>query len=399
MALDTLTAVTASLAVSFVLSEIFFRFKYPRAIGQIIAGMLLGIPILKVLISPNVIDDIGFLADVGIIFLLLLIGLEINLEKFRKAERDAVIISLFCAIVPFAFGFILMKAIGYSNIVALVVGAAFSLTAEGTTLKVLIDMKALNSKVGIIILGAGIIDDLFEVIFLSVVLVLAHKAISSLAVLPIKLIVFVIVVYLTYKIFPFFLKIVQKERSRIALLSFIIIFGLTVALVSKKLELGPIIGAFIAGIIIHLSEHSKYEHRETIREIESMTFAFIIPFFFINIGLNFDVSSIAQNFWLTAIILLIATLGKLLGALIATPFTDLSLRQTHLIGWGMNSRGAIELVIAEVARINNLIPIEVYSAIVIMAIVTTLLFPVVMKAILSRDRGILKDEPALAKTS
>lgn len=389
MPLDLLTIVAISLAVSFVLSEIFFRFKYPRVIGQILAGIILGIPLFKVIFTPQALSDIAFLADLGIIFLLLLIGMQLNLDKFKKAKKDAIIIAFFCVLIPFIFGFILMKAVGYSNIVAFVVGAAFSLTAEGTKLKVLLDMKALNTKVGIIMLGAGILDDFFEVIFLSIVLILAHKTFATLAWLPVKLVAFVVVVYVTYKLFPFILKIIQKERSRVATFSFILIFALIVAVVSKKLELGPIIGAFIAGIIIHLRDHRKYEYKENVKELEVMTFALIIPFFFINIGLHFDFSILTHSVWLTAMVLIVATVGKLLGALIATPITDLSLRQTHLIGWGMNSRGAIELVIAEIARINNLIPIEVYSAIVFMAIITTLIFPIILKIIISKDRKIL----------
>lgn len=389
MPLDTLTIVAITLAVSFVLSELFFRFKYPRVIGQILAGIIFGIPLLKTIFSPEVLTDISFLADLGIIFLLLLIGMQLNLEKFKKAEKDAIIIAFFCVLVPFILGFVLMKAVGYYNTVAFVVGAAFSLTAEGTKLKVLLDMKALNTKVGIIMLGAGILDDVFEVIFLSVVLILAHKSFSALTLLPLKLIAFVVIVYATYKVFPSLLKIIQKERSRVAIFSFILIFALIVAVISKKLELGPIIGAFIAGIIIHLSEHRKYEYKENIKELEAITFAFIIPFFFINIGLHFDFSILTNNIWLAVMVLIVATAGKMLGAVIATPLTDLSLRQTHLIGWGMNSRGAIELVIAEVARINNLIPIEVYSAIVFMAVITTMIFPIALKIIVSKDRKIL----------
>ena len=81
-----------------------------------------------------------------------------------------------------------------------------------------------------------------------------------------------------------------------------------------------------------------------------------------------------------------------MGALLATPFTDLSMRQCHLIGWGMNSRGAIELVIATFAFSNNMIPIEIYSGLVVMALVTTLIFPIVMKILISHDRSILKIE-------
>ncbi|MFH1916268.1 MAG: cation:proton antiporter [Nanoarchaeota archaeon] len=387
--MDTLTIVAISLSLSFILSEFFFRFKYPRVLGQLMAGLILGLPLIRVIFDPQVLDDISFLADLGIIFLLLLIGLELNLEKFKQATKNAIIIAISCTAVPFAFGFILMKMAGYTNIVALVVGACFSLSAEGTTLKLLLDMKILNTRVGMIILGAGILDDVLEVIFLSVVLVLSHKAATSIIFLPVKLIIFVVIVYITYKFFPFILRVIQKERSRIATLSFIIIFAIIVAVISKKLDLGPIVGAFIAGIILHLAEHKKYEHKENIKELEAITFAFIIPFFFINIGLHLNFSDLVSNIWLVILVLILATLGKIIGAIIVTPFTNLSLKQTHIIGWGMNSRGAVELVIADIARANNLIPIEVYSAIVIMAIVSTLILPLMIKWLVSDDRKVM----------
>ncbi|MFC2134397.1 cation:proton antiporter, partial [Bacteroidota bacterium] len=147
MAFDTLTIVTICLAVSFVFSELFFRFKYPRVIGQILAGVILGIPLLEAMFSPEILLDIKFLADLGIIFLLLLTGLKLNIDKFKKAEKDTFIIAAFSVAIPFILGFILMKAMGYSYVIAFVVGACFSLTAEGTKLKVLLDMGILNTKV------------------------------------------------------------------------------------------------------------------------------------------------------------------------------------------------------------------------------------------------------------
>ncbi len=391
MVLDTLTAITLMLFVSFVFSEIFFRIKYPRVIGQLLAGIILGIPIFKILMTPDILSDISFLADLGIVFLLLLTGMKLNLEKFRSSGRDSIMIALFSVFFPFILGFILMKALDYSNMTAFVVGAAFSLTAEGTKLNVLMDIKALNSKVGVIMLGAGILDDVFEVIFLSIVLLVAQHTFFNIAILPLKIFLFAGLVYLAFKIFPKILRTIHKENSKIATFSLMLLFALVVATLSNNLELGPIIGAFIAGLIINTSNKRKKERKESIKELELMTFAFIIPFFFINIGLNFDYSIFSHNMWLTLMVTLLATFGKLLGALVATPFTKLNLRQTHLIGWGMNSRGAIELVIAEVARINNLIPVEVYSAVVFMAVVSTLIFPFVIKSIVSADRSILNE--------
>lgn len=387
--MDTLTIIAISLAVSFVLSELFFRFKYPRVLGQLMAGIILGLPIINQIFSEGARIDIAFLADLGVVFLLLLTGLELNLQKFKKAEKDAMWVAIFCAIIPFFLGFALMKAVGYNNIIALITAGCFSLTAEGTSLKLFMDMKVLNTRLGVIMIGAGILDDVLEIIFLSLTLLLAHKASISVALLPVKLLLFIIIVYVTYKTFPFMLRIIQKERSRIATLSFIIIFGIIVAVISKKLGLGAIVGAFIAGIIIHLSEHRKYEHKENIRELEGITFALIIPFFFINIGLHFDVVTFAQNIWLVLMVVVVATLGKLLGAMAAVPFANITMKQANLIGWGMNSRGAVELVIAELARANGLIPIEVYSAIVAMAVFTTLLFPIVLKKMIKNDRSIL----------
>ncbi len=389
MAFDTLSIATIALAFSFVLSEVFFKLKYPRVIGQILAGILLGLPFLRVIFDHQSLLDIQFLSDLGIIFLLLITGMKINLEKFKKTEKATIIIAIFSIFTPFVLGFILMKAVGYSNLVAAIVGIVISLTAEGTNLKVLLDMKALNTKVGLYILGAGILDDIFEVLFLSVVLVLAQKSYSAAAWLPVKLLIFIGVILLTYKLFPKVLKMIQHERSRIATISFIIIFGLIIAVISKQLDLGPIIGAFIAGVIIHLSDKKKAEFRENLRELEAITFAFIIPFFFVNIGLNFDVTTLTNTAYLTIMILLVATTGKIMGALIARPFTDLTIKQAHLVGWGLNSRGAIELVIAGIALANGLLPVEIYSALVITAIITTLAFPVVMKGMIAQDKRIL----------
>jgi len=176
--------------------------------------------------------------------------MQVNLEKFKKAQKDAVVIAIFCVIVPFSLGFILMKAMGYSTLIGFVVGACLSLTAEGTKLKVLMDMRALNTKLGTIMLGAGILDNIFEVLFLSIVLVIASGNMGAIVALPVKIIIFIGIVYMTYKLFPLGLRMVEKEHSRISTFSFILIFGIVIAAVSTRLGLGPIIGAFITGTII-----------------------------------------------------------------------------------------------------------------------------------------------------
>jgi Kef-type K+ transport system membrane component KefB len=378
--LDLLTVITLCLLASFVLGEISRRLGFPSVIGQIMAGLLFGIPIIKEYFTEEALHSISFLGDIGIVFLLLLAGLEINAKKFKKAERDSLWISLFGVVIPFFFGFFAMRLMSFDVITAFVVGAGMSLTSEGTTVKLLMDLKVLNTKLSTILLSAGIIDDIFEILFLSVILLNAHRDVTGLALFPFKLLLFAGIVFLAYRFFPKMHKMISKERNKVNTFSSTLLFALIIAVASNFLGLGPIIGALLAGVIINLRENDMKEHKEIVEELRTMTFSFIVPFFFINIGIQFDWTEVFSNWPLIIVILSLGLTTKIVAALMATPLTDLSLAQTYLIGWGMNSRGAIELVIANIALSYALIPNEVYNAIVLMALVTTLLFPFVLRA-------------------
>ena len=186
--LNTIVLVAFTLGVSLFFSEIFRRLKYPRVIGQIIAGIVLGVPLIKLLFTPENLSDIGFLSELGIVFLLLLVGLEININKLKRSSKDALIIAISGAIIPFVFGFALMRHLGYSNLVGAVLGSALALTAEGSKLAILIETKVLNTRVGSIMLGAGILDDIFEVIFLALLLVYIKKTHFYTQLIPITII-------------------------------------------------------------------------------------------------------------------------------------------------------------------------------------------------------------------
>ncbi|MBI3032706.1 cation:proton antiporter [Candidatus Woesearchaeota archaeon] len=387
---SSLTLIVIVLTVSLIMSELFYRLKYPRVIGQLVTGILFSFPLFKAFLTQDFLLDIKFLSDMGIVFLLLLAGMEIDLKKFKKSEKDSVIIAVSCALLPFLLGVVLMKLLGFSNIIAVVVGASLALTAEGTKLIVLLEMKALRTRVGTIMVEAGILDDIFEIGFLALVLLLANGTAQEVSVFPLKLIFFIVIVVATYLYLPKLLRLIHKEHNPVAVFSTVLVIGLIIALVSEQFGLGPIIGAFIAGIIIQIADKDKKEEHTIVNELKILTFALVIPFFFLNIGLHFDYTAILQNSWFVILVILVATIGKVLGAMAVTPLTDLSLKQTHLIGWGMNSRGAVELIIAEIARSSGIISIKIYSAIVAMTIFTTLIFPIILKKTVQQNRNILK---------
>lgn len=396
--MDSFAVITICLIVSFLLSELVARFKYPRILGQIMAGMVFSIPIMQRIFSPESLADIEFLAHLGVIFLFLMIGLEINLKKLREISKNALILAAFCIIIPFMLGFYLILLMGYDILTAVVVGVCLALTAEATNVKVLMDLNLFNSKIGQVMFGAGLIDDLFGVIAVAIILAISSpQTPNDLYLLPVKLFGFIAIVLVIFKVIPRFLYFVEKENSRVATFSSVLILGLTITVLAEQAGLGHILGAFLAGVIIQLEDKRLCQvvgkikdkecpaveilrrERDSIKELNIITFSFIIPFFFIFMGLHFNFGRMLEYWPLVLLIISVAFVGKILGALASKFFTSFSWRQSLAIGWGMNARGAIELVIAEIARANGLIPIEIYSAIVAMAILTTFAFPLAMR--------------------
>jgi Kef-type K+ transport system membrane component KefB len=279
----------------------------------------------------------------------------------------------------------------FSLTTSFILGVALSITAEGTNLAILLQLKKLKSRVGSIIISAGMLNDIFGVIALSFILVLAHKSgLDSLALFPIKILAFIGIVWIASKVIPFALRHFEKKRKEVAMFNAVILVALIMAILSESLGLSSIVGAFVAGIILQNSFELRRDEKHEEHEMETLVFGFIIPFFFIHIALNLDYRSIIDYPILIFIVLIIAMFGKVIGVLLAKPFSNLKWGQLLLIGWEMNSRGIIELIIANVALGAGLISTPLYSAIVLTAILTTLISPFIIKGILSKHPRIMR---------
>jgi Kef-type K+ transport system membrane component KefB len=392
--LSTVMVIAVVLGTAFLFNELFKKLKLPPVVGQIVGGLILGIPLLRAVIfqSAAATEVVDLLAVLGILFLLLLVGLEIDIEKIRESSKEAVLISLSAAIVPLLLGFLFLRLLGYSVIASLVFGGALSVTAEGTTVKVLMDANALNTKLGAVIVSAGAIDDIFEVLFLSMVTIVGFGgSIFQLVYLPVEFLVFAAVTFLLFRIVSKVLQRVERKGNDVELFSLVIIFVLVVASLSEALEMGYLLGAMISGFLLQISMKrlQKKDEEEIITATKLITLAFVVPFFFVNIGLNFNYDYLVGNMPILLVTIAIAFLGKIVGTVIVKPFSKLSLKQLYLIGWGMNSRGAVELVIALLALNHGLITQEIFSALVATAIVTTLVFPFVLQHEIKNDPAAL----------
>jgi len=392
--LSTVMVIAVVLGTAFLFNELFKKLKLPPVVGQIVGGLILGIPLLRAVIfqSAAATEVVDLLAVVGILFLLLLVGLEIDIEKIRESSKEAVLISLSSAIVPLLLGFLFLRLLGYSVIASLVFGGALSVTAEGTTVKVLMDANALNTKLGAVIVSAGAIDDIFEVLFLSLVTIVGFGGtVFQLVYLPLEFLVFAAVTLIFFRLVSKALQRVERKGSDVELFSLVIIFVLVVASLSEALEMGYLLGAIISGFLLQISMKrlQKKDEEEIITATKLITLAFVVPFFFVNIGLNFNYDYLVGNLPLFLFTVVIAFLGKIIGTVIIKPFSKLSLKQLYLIGWGMNSRGAVELVIALLALNHGLITQEIFSALVATAIVTTLVFPFALQHEIKNDPAAL----------
>ncbi len=310
------------------------RLKLPGVIGLILGGLFIGIPMVKDLIVGPHTEFVFALGDIGLLCLMFLAGFESSWKKICHEKKDSLAISTCAALTPFVLGFVVFKAFGFSSITALVVGIGMSITAEATIADMLLEMKKLKTKVGSAMMGAGIIDDVFGFLaFIGLMYLMGNREVSG--------------------------------------YTFLI----------------AVIAVFFVGIFVRV--HLKKEH-PFIQVLEKLLKWLVIPFFFISVGLNFDMNSLVVSTFPILLIIMIALVGKIGGSLLAKPFTDLSWRQLHLIGWAMNSRGAMGMALVLIAYNEGLLSVEIYSGLVIMALVTTLVFPFVINRILHHHPRVME---------
>ncbi len=307
--------------------------KLPQVVALIIGGLFLGMPYFKDLMTMADMNLIVHLGDVGLLMLMFFAGFETNSQLLLLELKDASLIAFFGILFPFIIGFLTMWFLGYGLLVAFVMGVCLSISAEATQAKVLLDLNKLKTKVGTLLMEAGLIDDILG------------------------LGLFIFITFLLQESYP-----------------------------KENILLAGVILAYLVGVLFRKKIHHKSHSPKKIEKIAS---TLIIPFFFVSMGLSFDYKTLLVSPKLFMLILAIAMGGKFLGVFVAKIFTTLRWKQLHLIGWAMNSRGAIELALAMIAFRIGIIPIELYSSLVVMALITTMSFPFVIGHMIKKQPKLM----------
>ena len=281
-----------------------------------------------------------------------------------------------------------------NNITSAIVGIALSLSSQTVSIDILDELKLLKSRIGNMIVSAGAVDDTIELILITILLSLFHLAVSNLTItkLIIDMILFIIIIILLRMlIIPKALIFFDKEKSSTARFSGALIILLSIAAIADFLEIGSFIGALVAGMIIRqtIFKEAKipnWEEKDIANSLHIIAFGFLIPLFFVWIGLNTDFTLISPNILLITLLAIIATIGTVGGTALAYVLGKGTLKEGMLVGWGLNPKGDVELVIAAIALNAAIITQSIFTALVMMSLITTIISPIVFTHLIRRHK-------------
>ena len=349
------------------------RLKLPSSIGLILTGLFFG-PAFLGLVEQNEITE--FLAHVGLMFMMFKIGLESDIELLKS--KESFFVGLLGLLFPWFLGFLVMWLLGYNAIESFFVGVILTATSVGITVAILNQMNVIDKRFSKIILGAAIADDVLGLFALSIATSLATS--GSLDVLSlVKKIGITLGIMLFSIIFGIkllsimrFLKKYHIDKSVVYLILFS--FVLLAAVFAEDIGLSGIVGAFLAGLMITESgfeaEERKFEHM-----IDPLVLLFS-PLFFLNLGLLVNFSQLVSGLKIGLLLTVVAIASKYLGCYLASRHQDIDELDSIIISLGMIPRGEVALIAAQIGLTMKIISPEIFAAVVVMTLFTSLLPPV-----------------------
>lgn len=352
------------------LGAVFERLRLPGLVGEILAGVLIGPHVLGWL-APN--ETVRLLAELGVLFLLFRVGLEVKASELLRVGRTALAVAVAGVIAPFALGWGLATLWGEPRLEACFIGAAMVATSVGITAQVLAAKGLLEERASKVILAAAVIDDVLGLIILAAVSGLAKGHLDLLE-LGLTAAIGIGLPLLLASLGPRVMRwLVPRVRAELKLaeaeFTFALILLFSLSLLTAFAGVAAIVGAFLAGLA--LSETVERRVHELTRGVSEL----LVPFFLVGIGLQLDTRALAS--WRTAgfaaAIIVAAVVSKLFGCGLGA--IRLGRRDAVRIGVGMVPRGEVGMVVAQIGLGFGVMNPLAYGVIVVMSIVTTLIAP------------------------
>jgi len=360
------------------------KVNMPQVVGALLVGVLLGPSCL------NILHETDFLtksAEFGVIFLMFLAGLDTDFDDLKATGKSSVIIAFVGVLIPLGSGFLTYYLFFHGQrpdtmifLESAFVGIVLTATSVSITVETLREMGKLKGKMGTSILGAAIIDDILGIIALTVITSFTVPGVDIMVVLLKILLFFVFIAVCGFFVFRLFrkLEIVYGTKRRVAI--YAVAFCLLLSYISEVyFGVADITGAYFAGLILcNVTETKSY----IASKINITSYMFFTPIFFASIGIKTVITGMSQELILfTLALLIVAILSKIVGCGLGAKICGFSNMDSLAIGVGMISRGEIALIVAQKGEQAGLISPTLFPAIVLVVIVTTLITPILLKAI------------------
>lgn len=370
-------------------AELAARLKLPPVLGELSAGIIIGPSVLG-WVEPY--NALKLMAEIGIILLLFQVGLLTDLHRLVRSGWQSVLVALGGFVVPFALG----GAVSYylfsqSGLIALFIGGTLTATSIGITLRVLQDLGLQYGRIGQIVLGAAVLDDILGVILLALLYEFATGGGISL----INIGRVLLYISLFFLLAPVAARMISQlirrleHRTEIPGLipTMIVSLVLLFAWLAKMVGAPEMLGGFAAGLAlsrrfflplgIALRSDSRFVHQIE-RQMQPIVYLFT-PIFFVMVGLSLDLRQVdfssGHIWWLTMLLFAVAVVGKFAGAAVL----NLPLPAKMAIGIAMIPRGEVGLIFAELGRTGQVLDSETYASLILVIALTTMLAPVVLK--------------------
>lgn len=392
MTLDVLN-LTLVLIAALAGGRVAARFGYPSILGELMAGILLGPPLLG-LLEPD--DALTVIGKLGVVLLMLYIGLHLDPSDLGKAAKPGALAALGGFLVPAGLGFGLMMLVDGDALAAVFVAVAMGVTSLATKSRILVDLGILNTRIAHVLLAGALFSDIAALLIFAVVLGLAATgavAVGGIAATTMQAAVFLIGVWIVgTRVIPYLGRRLTARKADDSTVFFLVVLvGLGMAAAADAAGLHAILGAFLAGLFVRDGVLRPEQLSAVESKARGVSLGLLAPVFFVTAGFKVSFGVFTTDPILLAAVIVVATLGKILGTALFYLPTGYGFREGVAVGAGMNGRGAVEIIVAELALAAGLIDATVFSILVFMAIFTTATVPILLTQSINwlRRRGEL----------
>ncbi|MDO8633755.1 MAG: cation:proton antiporter [archaeon] len=384
--MDFFLTLLIAFVLAFVFGKVAHSFGLARVVGYIAAGLLLTHPFFSLsLFDTAVKESFESIANFGLLLLFFFSGLEVSIPAFKRNLRESLFISALNTALPFIIVFWFTTWMGFSFTAAVVIGLIMSVSAQAVIVDVLDELGLLKDRLGQLIVNAGSVDDIVELLLLTLTLGLIGFSSST---APFQflfnLVIFVaLVVSAKLWIVPSFFSVFSTKKSPESLFGASLAVALLMGVLSNMLGLGVVIGAVISGIIVRnllsIEQRKPWEEHKISNDIHLIGFGFFIPLFFVWVGYNTDLGVTLSNPFLIVLLFLISFFFGIFGTWLGVRLNKGSHLEGLLVALAMSTKGDVELAVGLIALKAGFISNEIFSAVVVIALISSILPPILFK--------------------